>query len=114
MSDCIFCKIIKGEIPAPRIYEDEHALVFNDINPQAPVHMLAIPRDHYASVHEVPATRMEIITHLFAAVNKVIESKGLDKKGYRLVVNSGDIAGQAVPHIHVHILSGRAMKWPPG
>lgn len=113
-NDCLFCRIIAGEIPAQRVYEDEHALVFRDISPQAPVHYLAIPRQHYASVHEVPDGEMGLIAQVLTAVKKVVEQEGLDRQGYRLVVNSGEKAGQAVYHIHVHILSGRKMQWPPG
>jgi histidine triad (HIT) family protein len=114
MKDCLFCRIIKGEIPARLIYENEHAVVFNDINPQAPIHLLAIPRQHYASIHDIEKHNMEILKNLFSAVNKVIEIKDLSAKGYRLVINSGESAGQTVSHIHIHILSGRQMKWPPG
>jgi len=114
MDDCLFCKIIKGEIPAKKIYEDEHALVFADINPQAPVHLLAIPKEHYTNVHDVDPDKMEIIQHVFFAVHQTVRQEGIANKGYRLVINSGESSGQAVPHIHVHILSGRALTWPPG
>jgi histidine triad (HIT) family protein len=114
MPDCIFCKIVSGQIPAAKVYEDENILVFKDVTPQAPVHLLAIPKDHYASVHDVPADKMHIMTDLFSAVNAVVNKLDLCKNGYRLVINSGAQAGQAVPHIHVHILAGRDMSWPPG
>jgi histidine triad (HIT) family protein len=114
MNNCLFCRIVKGEIPASKIYEDENSIVFNDIAPQAPVHMLAIPKKHYESVHNIENSDIEIMGNLFLAINRAIEITQLDSKGYRLVVNSGKISGQTVPHIHVHILSGRELKWPPG
>lgn len=112
--DCLFCKIIRKEIPAPRLYEDEHAIVIKDINPQAPVHLLALPRKHYAGVHEVIGTDKKLFEQLFTAINAVVAKEKLAEAGYRLVVNCGEKAGQTVPHIHVHILSGRSMHWPPG
>lgn len=114
MSDCLFCKIAKGDIAATIVYQDEHTVVFKDIEPQAPVHLLAIPRDHYSGIHEVPPEKHALFQRLFDAVAKTVKEQLLDKKGYRLVVNSGEQAGQAVAHIHVHILSGRSMQWPPG
>ncbi|MBD3391657.1 MAG: HIT domain-containing protein [Chitinivibrionales bacterium] len=114
MNDCLFCKIINGEIPANKVYEDDHAVVFTDINPKAPIHLLAIPKEHYSGVHEVPHDRMELFQHVFFAVNQAVRQEGLAEKGYRLVVNFGDSSGQAVPHIHIHILSGRELTWPPG
>jgi histidine triad (HIT) family protein len=114
MSDCIFCKIIKKEIPAPRVYEDENTIVIRDINPQAPAHLLALPRKHYSGVHEVGAAERKLFGQLFQTIGKVVIQEKLAEAGYRLVVNFGEKAGQSVPHIHVHILSGRPMKWPPG
>ncbi|MBD3316333.1 MAG: HIT domain-containing protein [Chitinivibrionales bacterium] len=115
MADCLFCKIVKGEIPAEKVYEDEHTIVINDIDPKAPIHLLAIPKDHYAAIHEIPSGQMETMDRVMNAVSTVVrERKFPEKGGYRLVVNAGENAGQAVPHIHVHILSGRLMQWPPG
>jgi len=114
MDNCIFCKIINGDIPASKVFEDEHTVVFNDINPQAPVHMLVIPRQHYESVHDIEPQNMDIMKQVFAAVHEAVRIKGLASQGYRLVINSGKSSGQTVPHIHVHILSGRNMAWPPG
>ena len=114
MTNCLFCKIINNEIPAPRVYEDEIAIVIRDLNPQAPTHLLAIPRAHYEGVHEVPAEEGALFQGLFNAVTKAIDKEQLAGAGYRLVVNSGEKAGQSVPHIHVHILSGRQLHWPPG
>jgi histidine triad (HIT) family protein len=112
--NCLFCKIIKKEIPAPRVYEDEHTIVIRDINPQAPVHLLALPRKHYTGVHEVNPADNKLFERLFKAISTVVEQEKLSGAGYRLVVNFGEKAGQTVPHIHVHILSGRSMRWPPG
>jgi histidine triad (HIT) family protein len=114
MDNCIFCRIIKKEIPAVRVYEDDHAIVVKDINPQAPLHLLALPRKHYAGVHEVGTADNKLFGQLFQAIGNVVEQENLVENGYRLVVNFGEKAGQTVPHIHVHILSGRAMHWPPG
>jgi histidine triad (HIT) family protein len=115
MSDCLFCKIIENKIPAQKVYEDDFSLIFKDINPQAPIHYLAIPKKHYSGVHQIPTSERELLPHLFDAVNNVIESQELASKGgYRLVINFGENSGQAVHHIHVHILSGRKMDWPPG
>jgi histidine triad (HIT) family protein len=115
MNDCIFCKIIAGAIPADRLYEDENALVIRDINPQAPVHFLAIPKRHYPAVHDIPAAEMPaVMGGLMNALREALSKSGLDVNGYRLAVNSGDVAGQTVPHLHVHVLGGRDLTWPPG
>jgi histidine triad (HIT) family protein len=115
MSDCLFCRIIENKIPAQRIYEDDFSIVIKDINPQAPIHFLAIPKKHYSGIHQVPISEQELIPQLFNAVSKVIESNDLTSRGgYRLVLNFGENSGQAVHHIHIHILSGRKMDWPPG
>jgi histidine triad (HIT) family protein len=114
MTDCLFCKIINNKIPSSKVREDAHTFAFNDINPQAPVHILVVPKEHFAGLHEVPAEKTALINDLFAAVQAIVEEKGLIDKGYRLVVNFGAKAGQSVDHIHVHILSGREMHWPPG
>ena len=114
MTDCLFCKISQGQIPSSKVYEDEHTFAFNDINPQAPIHILVVPKEHYAGIHEVPPANGEIIKRLFDAVSAIVQQKDLINKGYRLVANFGDRAGQSVHHIHVHILSGRDMHWPPG
>ena len=114
MSDCLFCKMVSGEIPVPKVFEDDSVIVIRDINPQAPYHFLAIPRAHFSAIHEVPADDPTLFEKLFSAVRTVIENEGLPEKGYRLVINSGSSAGQSVDHIHVHILSGRQLEWPPG
>jgi histidine triad (HIT) family protein len=112
--DCLFCGMVKREVPADVVYEDQDAIVIRDINPQAPAHLLAIPKKHYSAVHEVPPSESGFFDNLFRAVSAVLEKERLVDYGYRLVVNSGRKSGQSVFHIHVHILSGRPMRWPPG
>jgi histidine triad (HIT) family protein len=101
-------------IPVPRVYENEHVFVIKDINPQAPTHLLAIPKAHYGAIHNVPEKEHALFHHLYTAIHDVVQKEGISEKGYRLVINSGSSAGQSVDHIHVHILSGRQMNWPPG
>ena len=113
--DCLFCKIVEGKIPAQKVYEDGEAIVFRDISPKAPVHLLAIPKTHYASVDAIDLEHMGLMTGLFRAVKSVVEQENLTAQGgYRLVINAGPNAGQEVPHIHIHILAGRPLSWPPG
>ena len=111
--ECIFCKIINGDIPAKLIYEDSEVLAFNDISPQAPVHLLVIPKKHIAG----PAALSDMDQHLMGKIIKIgtdlAAEKGL-KAGFRLVINDGELAGQTVFHLHLHVLGGRAMTWPPG
>lgn len=114
MDDCIFCKIIRNEIPSKKIYEDESAIVISDLNPQAPQHFLALPRKHFAGIHEVPGKEGTLFETLFRAISETVKREKLNEKGYRLVINYGEKAGQTVHHIHVHILSGREFHWPPG
>jgi histidine triad (HIT) family protein len=114
MNDCLFCKIIKNQIPATKVHEDEHTIAFKDIQPQAPTHILVVPKEHVAAVHEYAPGKFNALTKVFEAVVAVVKKNKLDEKGYRLVVNSGEKAGQSVNHLHVHILSGREMHWPPG
>jgi histidine triad (HIT) family protein len=114
MENCIFCKIIRNEIPAQRVYEDESTIVIKDLSPQAPYHYLAIPRKHFAGIQDIPESDSQLFQTLFSAIAKTIKKENLDEKSYRLVINYGDEAGQSVHHIHVHILSGRQLHWPPG
>ena len=114
MVNCLFCKIIQNEISAQKIYEDEHTVIIKDIDPQAPNHFLAIPKKHYAGIQDVPGEESNLFGHLFEAIGKVVKEERLEEKGYRLVINYGEKAGQSVHHIHVHLLSGRTMTWPPG
>ena len=114
MNDCLFCKMVEKIIPVDPVYEDEHIFVIKDINPQAPIHLLAIPKKHFPAIHMVEEDDQLLFTHLNAAIRQVLHSKKIADKGYRLVINSGETAGQSVDHIHVHILSGRRLSWPPG
>ena len=109
----IFKRIIDGEIPADIVYEDELCLAFNDINPQAPTHLLVIPRKEIASLAELSEEDRELAGHLLLVIRQLAERLGLDN-GYRVVCNCGPESGQEVPHLHFHVLAGRRMKWPPG
>ena len=114
MDDCIFCRIARGDIPSTRIAESANAVAFRDINPQAPVHVLVIPRTHVAaSAAEVGPGHAAILGELFALAASVAKAEGLDR-GWRLVTNVGADGGQTVPHLHFHLLGGRALQWPPG
>ncbi|HEX3559221.1 MAG TPA: histidine triad nucleotide-binding protein [Pyrinomonadaceae bacterium] len=112
--DCIFCKIVAGEIPAKKVYEDERALAFRDINPQAPTHALVIPRTHVASLEEAGEDDEAMLGHLLRVAARVAREEGHAESGYRTVINTGAGAGQTVFHIHVHVLGGRTLTWPPG
>ena len=112
--DCIFCKIAEKNIPAKVIYEDEHAIAFEDINPQAPVHVLVIPRKHISTIIDIQDEDMSLLGHLFYVVNVIAAQKEVDKSGFRVVLNCNEEAGQTVFHIHLHVLGGRLMQWPPG
>jgi histidine triad (HIT) family protein len=112
--DCIFCKIIEKKIPAKIVHEDEHTIAIEDINPQAPTHILIVPKKHIRDIHSFKHIDRELIGHLFFVAQTIGEKHGLDKSGYRMVINNGRDAGQTVFHIHLHLLSGRAFAWPPG
>jgi histidine triad (HIT) family protein len=112
--NCIFCRIIEKKIPALIVHEDEHAVAFEDVNPQAPVHTLIVPKKHIPDIHSITVADRELVGHLFFVARKIAAQKGLEKKGYRMVINNGHGAGQTVFHIHLHLLSGRAFHWPPG
>ncbi len=112
--DCLFCKIAAGEIGGPLLYQDEHVTAFRDINPQAPTHILIIPNKHIASLNEAAAEDQAILGQLSLIATKLARDEGVADKGYRLVTNTGSDGGQAVFHIHVHLLAGRQMTWPPG
>ena len=112
MSDCLFCKIIAGEIPSNKVYEDEQCLAFHDIDPQAPTHFLVIPKAHIPSVAGVDEANAAVVAHIFAVIARVTKELGLNS--YRVVSNIGEQAGQTVPHLHFHVLAGRDMTWPPG
>ncbi len=112
--NCLFCKIVAGGIPAAKIFEDERAVVFRDINPQAPTHALVIPRAHVASLAEAGEGDESLLGHLLLVAARVARDEGLAESGYRTVINTGAGAGQTVFHIHVHLLGGRRLTWPPG
>jgi histidine triad (HIT) family protein len=111
--DCLFCKIVAGEIPSTKVYEDEQIFAFRDINPQAPTHILVIPKEHIPSVDAITPENSAIVAHIFEIIPKLAAEDGLDK-GYRVVSNIGEQGQQTVPHLHFHILGGRDMTWPPG
>ena len=111
---CLFCKVVAKEIPAAILFESAEAVVFRDIHPAAPTHFLVIPRKHIASVHEAKPEDAALLGHLLMAARDVAEKEGLADDGYRLVINTGLNAGQSVFHIHVHVLGGRNLAWPPG
>ena len=112
--DCLFCKIIKGEIPSNKVYEDELVFAFRDIEPQAPVHILIIPKEHIASANDLNDENSAIVGHIFSVAAKIAKSEGIAEGGYRIVNNCGADGGQTVGHLHFHMLGGRSLQWPPG
>lgn len=112
MSDCIFCKIANGEIPSNKVYEDESVLAFYDLEPQAPIHVLIIPKQHIACADEITAENSGVVAHIFEVAAKIAKELEL-KDGYRIVNNCGANGGQTVQHLHFHMLGGKAMGWPP-
>ena len=114
MSDCLFCKIAEKKIPAKIVHEDDKCVAFDDINPQAPTHTLVIPKNHAASIAELNEADAGLLGHLMLTGAKIARQKGIAEGGYRLVVNTGKNGGQTVFHLHLHLLGGRPMHWPPG
>ena len=114
MTSCIFCKMVSGEIQVTKTYEDDDTIAIRDINPAAPFHVLVIPKMHFATPHEVSPDQTAILGSIFNAVREIVKQENLSGSGYRLVMNAGEQAGQSVAHLHMHILSGRTMHWPPG
>ena len=114
MTDCIFCKIAAGEIPAAKLYDDGEVLAFRDINPEAPVHLLVIPRRHIATLNDLTEADAALIGRLYLAAKRVADEAGVAESGYRTVINCNRDAGQIVFHVHLHLLAGRRMTWPPG
>jgi histidine triad (HIT) family protein len=112
--DCLFFKIVAGEIPCELVYEDETCVAFNDISPQAPTHILVIPREHIASLNETKMQHKETLGHLLLIVAKIAREKGFAEDGYRVVVNTNELGGQTVFHLHIHLLGGRQFIFPPG
>ncbi len=111
--DCLFCKILKKEIPAGIIYEDDQVIAFNDINPQAPFHALVIPRQHIATLNNISPQDREVVGHMVMVAAKLAQEQGFADNGYRTVLNCNNHGGQTVYHIHLHLLGGKAMGWPP-
>ena len=111
--DCLFCKIINGEIPSSKVYEDDTVFAFRDIEPQAPTHILIIPKQHIKSAAEIDESNSAVISHIFEVAAKIAKQEGLDD-GFRIVNNCGDIAGQTVKHLHLHLMGGREFTWPAG
>ncbi|MFA5072830.1 MAG: histidine triad nucleotide-binding protein [Nitrospirota bacterium] len=111
---CIFCKIIQKKIPSQVVYEDDVSFAFQDLHPQAPVHILIVPKKHIQDIHAVTLQDRELIGHLFFVAKTIASQKNLDAQGYRMVINNGEGAGQSVFHVHLHLLSGRHFGWPPG
>lgn len=114
MSDCLFCKIVEKKIPARIVYEDEQALAFEDINPQAPVHILVIPKKHIPHVLGAESSDNALMGHLLQVVAHIARDRGIADRGFRMVANTNPDSGQEVYHIHFHVLGGRPMHWPPG
>lgn len=111
--NCLFCKIINGEIPSNKVYEDETVYAFRDIEPQAPTHILIIPKQHIKSAAEIDESNSAVVAHIFEVAAKIAKQEGLDD-GFRIVNNCGDIAGQSVKHLHFHLMGGREFGWPAG
>ncbi|MBS7359765.1 MAG: histidine triad nucleotide-binding protein [Oscillospiraceae bacterium] len=111
--DCIFCKIANGEIPATKVYEDETVIAFNDLEPQAPTHILVIPKAHITSAADISNKNSEVVAHIFEVISKLSEDMNM-AEGFRVVTNCGDSAGQSVKHLHFHLMSGRKFTWPAG
>ena len=114
MSDCIFCKIVAGEIPATVIHETDDVLAFRDLGPQAPTHVLVIPKRHISTINDMQESDAELVGKLYLAAKQVAADEGISESGYRTVMNCNEGAGQSVFHIHLHVLGGRRMNWPPG
>ena len=114
MSDCLFCRIVQNSIPSRKVYEDDQCLAFEDINPQARVHILVIPKKHLSSLADVEESDRALMGHLMMVCSKIAKEMDIEKSGYRVVANTGQDAGQTVFHLHLHVLGGRMFQWPPG
>lgn len=112
--DCVFCRIVSGDLPGEIIHEDDLSVAFRDVNPQAPVHVLVVPRRHVESVEALTDEDRDLVGHLLLVARRVAREEGLSDEGYRLVANVGDRGGQTVDHLHLHLLGGRRLTWPPG
>jgi histidine triad (HIT) family protein len=115
MTDCLFCKLVRGEIPARIVSRSEHTIAFRDVDPRAPTHVLVVPTRHVSAVRDAEGEEgRELLGRVFQAAAEVARQEGLDSDGYRLVTNTGPDAGQSVDHLHVHVIGGRKLSWPPG
>lgn len=114
MPDCIFCRILAGTLPGQIVYRDDLVTAFRDARPQAPTHVLVVSNEHLESVADLGRDHGELLAHLFAAANEVARQEGLENNGFRLVINRGPDGGQSVDHLHLHVLGGRRLRWPPG
>lgn len=114
MDNCIFCNIIKGEIPSVKVYENEYVYAFNDISPVSPVHVLIIPKKHIETLNDLNEENVKLISEVYLAAAEIAKQLGVEKSGYRIVSNCGEAAGQTVFHIHFHLIGGRDLAWPPG
>jgi len=114
MTDCLFCKMVAGEIQPDVVYEDDEILAFRDVNPQAPVHILVIPKRHIATTNDLESEDAALVGNMVLAAKQIAVQEGIDERGYRTLINCNREAGQSVFHIHLHLLGGRAMGWPPG
>ena len=114
VGDCLFCKIVSGDVPATVVYEDDQVLGFEDLNPQAPVHVLLIPKEHVTTLNDLRDEHRELIGHMYLCLKKIADEKGVGNKGYRVVANCLASAGQSVFHVHFHLLGGRSLHLPPG
>lgn len=113
MTDCLFCRIVAGEVPSDTVREGERTYAFRDVSPQAPTHVLVVPREHYATAADLASTQPDVLAELVAEAHQIAAAEGLDR-GYRLVFNTGPDAQQSVQHVHLHLLGGRSFTWPPG
>ena len=114
MDDCLFCKIVKREIPASIVYEDDHVLAFNDINPQGPTHVLVVPKRHVASLNELTPGDDQIVGEVVRRAAAIAKERGISESGFRVLFNTNRGAGQTVFHVHLHLIGGRSLSWPPG
>ncbi|MCB1738284.1 MAG: histidine triad nucleotide-binding protein [Gammaproteobacteria bacterium] len=114
MSDCLFCEVVAGRIPARIVYQDDQVIAFHDINPQAPLHVLIIPREHIATINDLRDEHEALVGRLYLVARRIAHDAGYDERGYRVVMNCNADAGQSVYHIHLHLLAGRHLSWPPG
>jgi histidine triad (HIT) family protein len=114
IEDCLFCKIVKGNIPCDKVFEDEEVFAFKDIDPKAPEHILIIPKKHIDRISSLEDKDKDLIGSMILAANRIAGERGLNKKGFRIVINCGEAAGQEVFHVHMHLLGGRHFSWPPG